>query len=342
VVFNHSPWHNGYVLVGARNAVQLFYIISGFLICHVLRSNPAYQDPLRFYFSRALRLYPLYYSVAALALIGAFFSAPEFFSLYRRLPWSADLLLVLSNLFLFGQDWVMFSAVVNGHLAFTSDFNATNPALYGGLLVPQAWTLGLELTFYAIAPFVLRSRRTIAILFVLSVTVRILLLASGLGTKDPWSYRFFPAELSLFLLGALSQHLLLPACRKWRLTSRPGTQRMATALMVLFSLVYFLIPVQEVYKAVLLFAVFVPLLPLTFLLQGGSPLDRKIGDLSYPIYIGHVLVIEMLVPLFSRAQVSDPLLISLGNVAAAVGFAVLLNRAVAEPIERLRQRVKSG
>ena len=68
VVFNHCSWHDGFVFVGGRNAVQLFYMISGFLISHVLTHNPAYRNPFKFYANRALRLYPIYYAVAVMAL----------------------------------------------------------------------------------------------------------------------------------------------------------------------------------------------------------------------------------------------------------------------------------
>lgn len=82
--------------------------------------------------------------------------------------------------------------------------------LYPALLVPQAWTLGVELAFYIVAPFVLVRRKALLLLLALSISVRIYLLYVGLGKSDPWTYRFFPAELALFLLGALAHQVLLP------------------------------------------------------------------------------------------------------------------------------------
>ena len=46
----------------------------------------------------------------------------EFFSVYREAPWSAVILLVFSNTFLFLQDWVMFAAVVDGRLVPSGNF----------------------------------------------------------------------------------------------------------------------------------------------------------------------------------------------------------------------------
>jgi peptidoglycan/LPS O-acetylase OafA/YrhL len=193
VVFTHSPWLKGYVFVGGRYAVQLFYIISGFLICHVLHRNPAYRDPLRFYASRALRLYPVYYVVLALSLVAVLGANRKFFDLYEKIPPSAAALLAVTNVTLLGQDWVLFSGVSEGKLVFEPEpFKGSGILLLNGLLVPQAWTLGVELSFYLVAPFLLRNRRLMLGILFLSLLLRVVLVVDGLGRKDPWTYRFFP------------------------------------------------------------------------------------------------------------------------------------------------------
>lgn len=107
VVIAHSY---GFVFVGGRNAVQLFYIISGFLISYVLVERQTYGRVRDFYINRYLRLYPLYAAVALLTLI--VFSLPglelerakAFFRVYAEAPPAAIGLLILSNLTLFLQD----------------------------------------------------------------------------------------------------------------------------------------------------------------------------------------------------------------------------------------------
>lgn len=85
---------------------------------------------------------------------------------------------------------------------------------YHGLLLPQAWTLGVEISFYVIAPFVLPRRWLMAVLFAASVAIRVLLIKAGVGSVDPWTYRFFPAELMFFLVGAFTQQFVLPVYRR--------------------------------------------------------------------------------------------------------------------------------
>ena len=172
VIIDHSPY--GKAFVGGQFAVQLFYIISGFLIAHVLRTNPAYKNPFKFYLNRSLRIYPIYFAVSIATIIYIYAVDRSIFLFYFEIPAAAKLLLAVSNLTIFGQDWVMFSGIREGDLVFLVDFRKSIPQLWSGLLIPQAWTLGVELTFYAIAPFILRNTRLTILLLLLSCSIRLL------------------------------------------------------------------------------------------------------------------------------------------------------------------------
>src|SRR5581483_8309273 len=154
----------------------------------------------------------------------------------------------LSNLLLLGQDWVMFLGVQDGRLAFFSDFKRSDPMLYTGLLVPQAWTLGVELSFYLIAPWVLKDVRRVLALLSLSLALRVALVLTGIGLQDPWTYRFFPTELALFLVGALAQRYLLPFWEKFLKGSPVRWEMIGTLLLVIVSIVYSWIPVPEAWR----------------------------------------------------------------------------------------------
>ena len=104
VVFAHS-WPAGSVSVGGRNAVQLFYVISGFLVSYVLVEKKTYTKVKDFYINRYLRLHPIYLCVATLTLVTflAFNSlSTRFIDAYRGAPMAAQLLLSASNLLSFG------------------------------------------------------------------------------------------------------------------------------------------------------------------------------------------------------------------------------------------------
>lgn len=345
VVFGHS-WPNGMVFVGGRNAVQLFYVISGFLISYVLVEKKAYAKIRDFYINRYLRLYPVYFCVAFLTIVATTLlssistETSSFFSVYVNAPISADILLVLSNIFILGQDWVMFSGVENNTLVFAKDFFNSEVVLYRGLIVPQAWTLGVELSFYLIAPFVLPRIRILYLLLALSLGLRIYLISTGLGLNDPWTYRFFPTELALFLLGALAHQKLLPYYRRVITKRLDIYSNAATYLLIIFSILYFLIPVKELWRAIFLFTAFILLIPLTFIFQNRYRIDNWIGNLSYPIYIGHLLVAFICGLVLKKFDIENHQVISIFCVILTIGFAVCLNKWIAEPFEKIRGKFR--
>lgn len=343
VVFFHS---NGHFLIGGRNAVQLFYMISGFLISYVLIDNKDYKNKIDFYINRVLRLYPIYLAVSLLTLFiviiqYVFFNTPALFKTWIESPLLAKILLIFSNIFIFGQDLVMFSGVQNGQLVLTNNFYKSDILLFEGLLVPQAWTLGLELSFYLIAPFILFSKKVIYGLLVFSIGFRILLICDGIGTHDPWTYRFFPLEISLFLLGALAHQILYPNYKKIFNEKINLISKLATWFLVLFSLIFFQIPAPLLYKNIILFASFFVLMPLTFIFSINSNWDKKIGDLSYPIYIVHILVIMISIDVINFFGINNKELISIVCVFLSIIFAIFLNKYISNPIEIIRSKFRT-
>lgn len=339
VVFAHLPLNQGDVFVGGQNAVQLFYLISGFLISHVLRSNDAYSSALNFYASRALRIYPAYFAVALMTLLLLPWLHPDLTAFYRQAPPLVAWLPALSNFTLLGQDWVMFTAVEQGLLVLSADFRASELQVWHGLLVPQAWTLGVELSFYLLAPFALRSTPRIMVLLAASLALRLWLQHIGLGANDPWRYRFFPAELSIFLIGALSNRFLLPRFESWSATgAAPWLPRAATVVMLAAVLGYGLIPEDLQGRRALLFLLMIAALPALFVFQNQHRWDRRIGELSYPLYIGHMLVVWTADRWVGPPQPSQAMIYSVATAAAALLFAAAINHSIVEPVELLRRR----
>ena len=355
VVFAHCY---GFLLVGGRNAVQLFYMISGFLISFVLIEQRAYLSMKSFYINRFLRLYPVYFVVALMTLATLMFGFwmgkdVDFFNIYREAPIAANSLLIFANIVLFCQDWLMFVGVESHQLVFSTDFSKSEIVLFPALLVPQAWTLGVELSFYLIAPFILREKRTMLMLLALSLCVRVYLLYIGLGEHDPWTYRFFPTELAFFLLGALSHQYISPLYRKFLAFGQMQKYAsISTYALIFFTLLYSFIPVIDIVKTIGFFILFLILMPLCFVFQSNKEWDKKIGNLSYPIYIGHLLVIYIINFIFGEITPDHKILIlgklvpidrvifAVSVVTISVGFAIFLDKTIATPVESIRRRFK--
>lgn len=330
------------------HAVSLFFILSGFYMALVLnekypRGRAGYWQ---FALARIVRLWPTYGVVLAVTVLATILSAQIFkrpaeqqeLDLFYRLAElnvGSAFFLVATNLFLVGQDVVMFLKIENGGLAFTRDFWSEPVPAYLFLFVPQAWSIALELTFYAIAPFLVRrSWKVIVGFFAASLALKIGLgVAFGLW-KDPWNYRFFPTTLLFFCLGALAYRGLVHLRQK-------GTLPKATALIPVLAIVS-----VAVEKATLdhvpggwplQVALVTCALPIAFLLWGRNAPDRWIGDLSYPIYVCHFVVLRI----GQKIGIHSPVLLVLAVLVVSAALLLLIERPVENYRQaKIRQRLK--
>jgi peptidoglycan/LPS O-acetylase OafA/YrhL len=316
-------------------AVQTFYIVSGFYMALVLTER--YHSLQSFFGHRVLRLYPAYAAVAAVTLahallrwsIGRSSNLPGLLSYethFAPLDLGAKAYLVLTNLLLAGQDVAMFLKISGdgGSFQWTTNFLDSMPRVETFLLVPQSWSLSIELGFYLCAPWLVR-RSTTALLgmFAATIALRFVLAAQGLNF-DPWTYRFFPVELGSFVLGIL----LYRSMRHRRATV--AMQRLALAMLIAATLLLSALP--DSWATRIVFYGYVAwALPLAFQLTRRSAIDRYIGELSYPVYLVHLLVIS--IALYSGW--SGPRLAAL-IVVMVGGSAVLLHEVVQKPVDRLR------
>ena len=340
-------------LLNGAVAVLLFFIISGFYMAMVINEKYALHgnEPWirRFYAARAWRLYPAYWATLMLGFawyevagnINVFdLSAPGV--LVKHLATS------FSNLFILGQDVHQFLVRVRVE-------HAGPPALvdwlaaHGGgiladyyMLIGQAWSLSSELWFYAIAPFIVTSRRRTLICLAIALAVRFVLMTVCDQRSGIWGNYFFPGAVSMFLLGSASYHLQ-------KMLPRPDLHRWVglASLVAFFGWIAY---VRSGHAIVLpsrsnwsvdeprfwfLYIPFALAVPFIFQFTRRSSIDRQLGDLSYPLYLIHGIVIGILtwwkVP-FGQAY--------LGNVVIAALFcifaALALNRVIEIPTERLR------
>ena len=342
VLVGHAPYGSKWVAgIGGGNAVRMFYMISGFLISYVLIEGKSYKTRSSFYINRYLRLFPVYIVVALIALSGKLLASNcSFKDVYHNSPLTIVIMLVMTNLFIFGQDWIMFLGVKNHEALFSANFRDSDILVYQGLLIPQAWTLGVELTFYLVAPFILKSKKIIVTILAISLLLRLYFLKINLG-NDPWGYRFFPLELSFFLLGALSHQVIMPLYVKYISGARlRSISIIATFLFVGISFGYKFVPLNGTIKVCILTGLFFAALPLTMLFQNKHKFDKRIGELSYPIYICHMICIFAVVTLCSKFGIHNNTFMLTTTILATLAFAALLNHYVAVPFESIRRRIK--
>jgi peptidoglycan/LPS O-acetylase OafA/YrhL len=217
VLIGHAHGLFGFFLFEGNLAVRAFYAISGFYMTLVItekygRSNQ-YPWIRSFWMSRYFRLAPTYLFITVLVLIFGIFYGN--LGVFKEASLTALLLVAVSQITLIGQDVFMFCAydTINHAFIFMPDVlqnglkKAGETFVQGHrfLLIPQGWSIGVEVWFYLLAPFlVLRRLKVIISIMLLSLLIR-LFLSYGMGwQEDPWNYRFFPSELFTFLLGTLA------------------------------------------------------------------------------------------------------------------------------------------
>lgn len=286
--------------------------------------------------ARLLRLMPVYLTVCAatLVVIIKMGSRQPFGHLSDLSPTSVAIV-VVSNVTLIGQDVMLFLGVSpgSGNFHFTSNFWAEQNSGYRYMLIPPAWSVSLELGFYALAPWLARVRiRWTVVALAASIGLRHFLARAGYS-GDPWSYRFFFTAIAFFLAGMLAYRCSkLPAVQR-RIGSRARFWGPLCALAAAIALLVFAQEGQAMspsftFAAPYFFALLVPAI---FSLSRKNKWDRWLGDLSYPLYLVHVLVMVVLgakaIP--APGQVLLPM---------ALGAAALLLVVVDRPVEKYRQR----
>jgi len=361
VVAEHSTPICGISFTGGHLAVRLFFIISGFYMALILTTKYTADHPNRYWLfisNRFLRIYPCYYVVLILSLL--FYAAA---SVYLHHP--ADRLVLwqtawqhgqywgpffigLSQLTVIGMDTVccfMYNVAHGVHLpgpdtaaasvawlpTAGADPSGSVPA-WRFMFVPQSWSISIELLFYLVVPLLIswrtRNLLLLAGLSLVSYSASCLFVYPALA--DLLGYFFFPFHLFLFILGML-------ACRHsdafLARVSHPFKIAMVTGLFGGLAASQFM---PETFRNPVCIALVALSLPILFDWTKKSRFHKWVGDLSYPVYICHILVKWVLLGGMgvSKKGVSPPgWLLLVGSIV----LAALLLRLLDYPIDRWRQ-----
>jgi peptidoglycan/LPS O-acetylase OafA/YrhL len=330
----------GLYLMEGSMAVRIFFAISGYYMAMVYEER--YRRQFKsFILSRWFRFFPPYYLVLGLsaALLGwAYYVKGNALGPYECLqpgvaapgPWSLGFVR-LTSFTLVGQEWSSAIRLPwDGGRAFLS-LHDTPQAFAAGSYqwVPQAWSLGLEEVFCLTLPlWTALSSRWLGILTLLGALARYGLLATGCNQEQAlW---LPPVELCTFFAGILA----------WRLGPKfqaaPAWLRylgFATFAFLVLGSGYLGISLTNMVTLLTVLGIFV-LGPL-FQLTRNISWDRRLGDLSYPLYLVHLLVI------FACCIPTDPVWHHRMGLAApflCMAVAVVLGSFVIRPLDGWRKR----
>jgi peptidoglycan/LPS O-acetylase OafA/YrhL len=340
VIITHTAPLFGLVMTGAALAFMIFFVLSGFYMALILSEKYTMKGSFKLFLgNRLLRLYPVYWVALAASVVMAVISHAAFGNGLHLAPWFefGDKLspftivyLVVANIIFIGQPLLFFANIDLGSGAIVPTVNPeAHPMLaWMFLVIAHAWTLDLEITFYLLAPLLVKLRtRWLAAIMCVSLGVRAYLHLAGFP-GEPWMLRFFPSELCFFVLGMLAyrfydriKHYQTP---RW-------ISLAAWGYLTGFIVLYQFVPGGAV-KETVFFASMLLCVPYIFNYTKYDKRDRWLGELTYPVYIAH----RLFIPVFKSIMPMDwvPPLVILATILVSI----LLNRYITFPLDRYRQR----
>jgi len=307
--------HAGVGILGLNPGVMAvagFYLASGYVMTGLLRMHfPGSAAVWAFYADRALRLGPHYLAVAGLTLLW-YWAAPPIGSEYLSAP--PTLGRMLENLLIVPLNFFMF----NGANHFT--------------LIPPAWSLGAEIQFYLIIPFLLLWRLRLPAL-VLSLCV-FATAANGWIPSDWFGYRLLPGILFVFLLGSYLFDID-------RVNDSGHRRRLVVAVLAAAGVTGVALRFHgtlelPVNREILLGLAIGVLVLASLGHRKRTPLDSWLGNLSYGVFLNHFLIMWSVF----GGRVDGPLQL-VAFVATSIAFAALTYYAIERPLLSYRHRLRS-
>lgn len=317
-------------IVDGHEAVLAFFAISGFYMALIL--DTSYETIRKFYLGRFLTLYPMY--VFALTISVALLTSLDVHPMTDSQKMAeilsdpaSFLAMTWTSICIVGQELLFsLSPAVGGGLHFT---NKSMSAIWSNAPLIQAWSLSLEILFYALAPFLvrLRSNRLIALVLI-SLCCRIAIAFTPMA-DIVFFKRFFPAEFWLFGGGILAYrlHTVLPP------------KGSIIDYIFFAALVLTILIIGEAPKEVAPFALPVAALvsiPLIFRGFRHFEFDRFVGKLSYPFYLLHFSAIAIFETYHDEPE---GWYIVLATLVASLFTHSLFNTGIESMKRRLRRRI---
>ena len=291
-----------------NHGVRVFFVLSGFLITHLLLTEKAKTGTIaikKFYLRRVLRIWPLYYALLAVAI-----AIPAGWLVVKEPSMLATL---ASAKF---QDWpIKFTllACLLPNLALMA-----YPAMLG---FAQAWSVGVEEQFYLLWPVLMKrlgDKPLLALGGVLSVKVAIVLafnyifffsgiqLTPQLHQQLACAFNFVNIfQIEAMVIGGTAAYLLLQNRQFFVSLTRNNLFKLATGICMVVCLSQAWSQLHEQIGCDIVYA----LLLLTLTLNGPKlpefiekPLSY-FGKISYGIYMLHPLVICLVVKALSMTRI---------------------------------------
>lgn len=350
IVLWHSPIGIVPRILHPGLAVQCFYAISGFLIqlsINRYKNETNKHWYFNFYISRFLRIFPLYWLCAVLTFI--FFDTlnisgynPKEIAIFLL---NNALIVGQDILRLFSYDFMEKSFSLLPAYAENMTYIQSQQITFGNsyfTIMGQSWTLAVEIWFYFVAPFVLFRSNIILVGVITASMVGRFIFAYYGYTHHTFLDGIILNEIGIFLCGALSARFY-----KHFLENHKSDNLKKVGFFVLPIMIAYYCYIWRAfpggawgqgmfnvpYKYWSVIAATILMLPWIFHSFQEIRWDRMLGDLSYPVYISHLLVMNALKEMHMPSH-----LIFVYALPTIIGVATVIIYTIERPIDNWRHQ----
>lgn len=324
---------NGISIIGGY-AVYGFFILSGYLMTLVTNTKYGFTSSgiRKFLINRGLRIYPTYWlSVTITLLLMLLFGQLALSEFHPKLLLPSTPYDLFSNLFIFG-------------LAKTGFLS-----LHSVILSPPAWALEIELTFYILIGIFLGKKKyfkpwliaTISLIIGLKVIFKV--VTSFTGQAYGFSYGSLLYASLAFCLGALLFHYRDHVAQlKAKILVPDAVLILGLSLAWVASLLW-ISPISSTLGFLVNTIIMVLLIICLMRIQNHQlkPIDKILGELSYPMYLLHYQIAFIIFHFFNFTQTKSAELFALSfPVILLVSWLVVIG--FESPISKLRHRVRGS
>lgn len=277
-----------------KYAVLFFFILSGFLITHlILQEYKRYNtfDFKSFYMRRILRIWPLYYIIMGIT----FFIIPfigHHWELLKEYPNSWYQILIDTD-FNSLETWLTSWSFLSNHTL------SSGIVLIGG---SQTWSVSIEEQFYLFWPILLLLVFKKRPILYLTLTIIILIVLHRTFKREAWLFGYYFEFLFLGSLGALLYH-----SSQFNKIRDYIDKKIFYFINLLIIIMLSFIPIFSSYSQYVIISIFF----LSFIILTvnnqycfRSNLLNKLGKISYGIYMYHPFVMFLVFPLIKYLQIN--------------------------------------
>lgn len=301
--------------LNGTDAVNLFFVLSGFLITYLLLSEhdrTGRVNVRNFYIRRGFRIYPVYFAFIAVIY------------LVLRPPYDVGLLPLL----------VFFL----GNVAFVRFFPFPP--------MEHLWSISVEEQYYLLAPVLARYKQNLAriLIGIILVWWTVLLIVSALPASAVGLFVQM-SRYDLIALGALIAYGHYHQWRFWSVLANPLTKLLAGVVIV--CAVFFAEPTMNVFYTTLVGLAFAVLI---YNVAVSTSLPRILanrqleflGNLSYSMYVYHPLFVLLFFNIFyARLPLSVyPIVAYIVVIGVTILVSLLSYQFLEKPFLRLKDRFK--